>query len=63
MNFPKFLLGVVACTYCPVTLEIELWNGVDSVPVGWYHSCHRWLSCLAICNLAQGEEPKYWDLT
>ena len=28
------LLGAVACTCNPATLETELWKGVGSIPVG-----------------------------
>ena len=48
------LLGVLASTCNPATLEIEFRNSVDSIPVEG--NINSWLDCVTTCNPAQGQK-------
>ena len=49
------MLGAVACTCNPATIEAKFWNNVGSIPFGG--NSPSIVDRVTNCNPVQGEEP------
>ena len=59
-----YVMGVVACTCNPPTLDAEFRNGVGSKPVmGNSRSKGEWIMWPPVVLNTEWNSTKYWDIT